>query len=78
MDWDGVLSIALAAGLITVLWKLNRYYERSGVIFAVPFSISRDRAPKFFRLTMFLNWSLLAFALFFSLVLSASVVTSWI
>jgi len=78
MDWDGILAIGLIAALIGLLWKLNRHYERSGAIFAVPFSISRTRTPKFFRLTMLLSWLVFAFAALFALFLSASLIVSWI
>lgn len=78
MDWDGMLAIALSIGLLSLLWKLNRYYERKGVIYFAPFSISRARAPTFFRVTMILNWMTFTFALLFSLMLAGILINSWL
>jgi hypothetical protein len=77
VDWDGVIAIVLITALVAAMWKLNRYFERSGRIFAVPFSIDRDRLPRFFRVTMVLNWIVFAIVALFAVLLTAALVTSW-
>jgi hypothetical protein len=77
-DWDGLLAIAMAIALLGFLWKLIQHYERTGVIFAVPFSISRARTPRFFKVTMVLNWAVFALATIASLALLGFLIWSWL
>jgi hypothetical protein len=76
MDWTSILAIALMLTITVTIWYLNRYYERNGVIFAVPFSIKRDRTPTFFRLTMILNWIVFAFVACFTLLLTIAIISA--
>jgi hypothetical protein len=77
MALDGALAIIFAIAMLVGFWKLNHYYERSGVIFAIPFSIRRERTPRFFRVTMVLNWAVFAFAALAFLALSIAILASF-
>jgi hypothetical protein len=78
MDWAAFLAICFFAGMVGVSWKLNRFYERKGDIFAIPWSISRERTPKFFRVTMILNWFVFGFLVLLSLAFSALLISTWV
>ena len=77
MRWDQLLAMLFMAGLTAGIWRLGRYYEQSGTIFAVPFSISRDRTPRLFRGSMVLHWLSFALMVAFSLLLSTVFIASW-
>ncbi len=55
-------------------WKLNRYYTRTGHIFAVPVPISRKRCPILSNTTMALNWFCFGVLVLASLGLTAAIV----
>lgn len=75
MAMDGALAIILAIVMLVGFWKLNRHYQDSGEI-PLPFSIRRDRTPRFFRLTMILNWAAFAFLALAFAFLIMSIVTA--
>jgi hypothetical protein len=77
MRWDQLFVMLLMAGLTAGVWRLNRSYEQSGTIFAVSFSISRDRTPRLFRGSMVLGWLSFALMVAFSLLLSTAFIASW-
>lgn len=76
MDWASILAIAVMLTITVAIGYLNRHYERNGVIFAVPFSIKRDRTPRFFRVTMILNWIVFAFMVCFVLLLTTVIISA--
>ena len=77
MRWEQLLAILFMAGLTAGIWRLGRYYEQSGTIFAVPFRISRDRTPRLFRGSMILHWASFALTVAFSLLFSIAFIASW-
>jgi len=77
MRWDQLFAMTLMACLCAGVWKLNRYYERSGLIIGVPCSIRRSRTPRLFRSMMLLSWISFALMTAFSMLISAAFVLSW-
>ena len=78
MHWDQLLGILLMVGLTGFVWKVNRHYEQSGTIFAVPFNISRARTPRLFRGSMIFGWLGFALMVAFSILVSAAIIASWL
>ena len=76
MDWPKISAIALMFTIAIAIGWLNICYERKGVVFAVPFSIKRDRTPTFFRVTMILNWIVFAFTACFALLLTIAIISA--
>jgi len=78
MRWDQLFAILFMASLCAGVWKLYRYYERSGVIIGIPYSIRRSRTPRLFRGVMILGWISFALMVAFSMVISTAFVCSWL
>lgn len=47
MRWDQLLAMLFMAGLTAGIWRLGRYYEQSGTIFAVPSAYRAIEHPDF-------------------------------
>jgi len=78
MRWDQLVAITFMACLCAGVWKLNRHYERSGMIIGVPYSIRRSRTPRLFRGMMILGWISCALMIVFSMMIAIALITSWL
>ena len=70
-------AIVLMIGIDALIWAVIRYYVRTGRIIAFPFSISRDRTPRWFSINMALLWLSLALSITFTAVVSTNLLLGY-
>ena len=65
------LIISFMIAIDVAIFLVIRTYERRGVILALPWTIQRDKTPRWFRFNQIIGWLSFWLAVAFTLVVSA-------
>jgi hypothetical protein len=69
------LIIAFMVAIDVLIFLIIRTYERRGVILALPWTIQRDKTPRWFRFNQIIGWLAFWLAVAFTLVVSVALLS---